>query len=85
MSPEERAALESAKDIVAIANALLVAKSFDRRRAAVSMLTLMEVMLADDVAGRVALAQLMCECAADLLNGVPIEQLNDTVNVRWWN
>ncbi len=86
MSPEERATLENARDVVAVANALLAIKAGDRRRVAASMLALMQVLVADDVAGRVALAAVMAEAAAELLSGIPLEQLDDTVNVpRWWN
>lgn len=85
MSPEERVALENAQDIVAIANAMLAIKLHDRRRTAVGLLTIIQVLVGDDVVGRVALATLLCEASADLLSGIPFEQFNDTVNVRWWN
>ena len=40
----------------------------------------------DDTIGRVALATLLYEAASEILSGIPLEQLNDTVNVpRWWN
>jgi hypothetical protein len=85
MSPSEREALENAHDIVAIANAMLAIKAGDRRRTAVGLLSLIQVLVGDDVIGRVALATLLCEASAELLSSIPLEQLNDTVNVRWWN
>ena len=86
MSPEERAAVENARDIVAIANAMFAIKAGDRRRTAVGLATLMPVLLADDVLGRVAMAVLLCEVIAELLRGIPLEQLTETVDVpRWWN
>ena len=86
MTSEERAAVESAHDVAAVANALLTIKAGDRRRVAVSMLALMPVLVADDVAGRIALAALMAEAAAELLAGIPLDKLNAAVIVpRWWN
>jgi hypothetical protein len=78
--------LENARDVTAIVNAVLAAKEHDARRTAVGLLTIINVLLADDVIGRVALATLLCEASAELLSGIPLEQLNNTVNVpRWWN
>jgi hypothetical protein len=85
MSPEDRASLEDAREIVAIANAMLRVKSYDKRRAAVGLLTIMQSMLADDALGRIALAVLMAECIGELLRDIPTEQLPVKVDVRWWN
>ena len=65
---------------------MLAAKAHDPRRTAVGLLAIINVLIADDIVGRVALATLLCEASAELLSGIPLEQLNDTVNVpRWWN
>ena len=86
MSPEERIALEAAEDVASVANVLMGIKVGDRRRVAISMLVLMRVLIGDDVAGRVALAAVMAEAAAELLSDIPLDQLDATVNVpRWWN
>src|SRR5262249_39028131 len=47
---------------------------------------IIQVLVNDDVVGRVALAALLSEAAAELLSGIPLEQLNDTITVpRRWN
>jgi hypothetical protein len=85
MSPEDRDVFESARDIVAIANAMLRVKSYDRRRTAVGVLTIMQTVLVDDALGRIALAVLMAEAIGELLSDIPTEQLPVKVDVRWWN
>ena len=85
MTPEDRAALENAEDIVAIANAMFSIKGGDRRRTAVGLLAVMNVLTTGDAVGRVALAALLCEASAELLRDVPLEQLHEAVDVRWWN
>ena len=82
MSPEERTAVETAQDVVAVANALLLIKAGDRKRVAISMLVLMQVLVGDSTAARVAFASLLCEAAAEMLRGTPDELLPDTVDVR---
>jgi hypothetical protein len=83
---EDAATLENARDVSAIVNAMLAAKAHDPRRTAVGLLAIINVLVANDLAGRVALAAVMAEAAAELLSSIPLEQLNDTVNVsRWWN
>jgi hypothetical protein len=84
MTTEELDALAHAKDVAAIANALFAIKGGDRRRIVVSMLSLSNVLLADDLVGRIALAQLMCEAAAELLRDLPLEQ-RMTVVTKWLN
>jgi hypothetical protein len=64
---------------------MLAIKSHDRRRTAVGLLSLITVLIGDNMASRVAMATLLCEASAELLSGIPLEQFNDTVNVRWWN
>jgi hypothetical protein len=83
MTEEERSTLESAQDIVAIANAMLRIKSHDARRTAVGLLTIMEALLAGDSIGRIALATLMAEAITELLRGIPSEELPE--NIRWWH
>ena len=86
MSRDADATHENARDVTAIVNAMLAAKAHDPRRTAVGLLAIINVLIADDIVGRVALATLLCEASAELLSGIPLEQLNDTVNVpRWWN
>jgi hypothetical protein len=78
MSHNNDATLENARDVSAIVNAMLVAKSHDPRRTAVGLLAVAQVLVGDDAIGRVALAALLCEASAELLAGVSLEQLNDT-------
>lgn len=86
MPVDDDATLENARDVTAIVNAVLAAKEHDARRTAVGLLAIINVLLTDDAVGRVALATLLCEASAELLSGIPLEQLNDTVVVpRWWN
>jgi trimethylamine:corrinoid methyltransferase-like protein len=88
MSRDNNATLENARDVAAIVNAMLAAKAHDPRRFAVGLLAVAQVLVGDDAIGRVTLATLMCEAAAELLSGVALEQLLDleTVDVRrWWN
>jgi hypothetical protein len=87
MRPNE-ATLENARNVTEIVNAMLIAKGHDPRRTAVGLLAIIQVLMGDDTIGRVALATLMCEAAAELLSGASLEQLLDldTVDVRrWWN
>ena len=42
-------------------------------------LAIIQVLIADDVIGRVALATLLCEASAELLSGIPLEQLSSMV------
>jgi hypothetical protein len=83
MTREDRAALDEAHDILAIANAMARIKSHDKRRTCVGLLAVMQAVLADDMLGRIALATLMAEAISELLRDVPAEQL--PVDVRWWN
>ena len=84
MNKSAKVVLENARDVSAIVNAMLVAKSHDPRRTAVGFLAIMQVLIADDVIGRVALATLLCEAASEMLAGIPLDQLNETVNVPKW-
>lgn len=81
------ATLENARDVSAIVNAMLAAKAHDPRRTAVGLLAIINVLVADDVRGRIALAAVMAEAAAELLSDIPLDQLPDTADVRrwWWN
>ena len=65
---------------------MLAAKEHDARRTAVGLPAIIQVLVAENVTARVALAALLCEAASEMLSGIPLEQLNDAVNVpRWWN
>jgi hypothetical protein len=68
-------ALEDASRTVAIANAMLAAKHHDPRRTSVGLLAVAEVLLKDDMIGRITLATLMAESIAELLAGVEPELL----------
>lgn len=84
MSPDE-ATHENARDVAAIVNAMLTAKDHDARRTAVGLLAIIQMLVNDDAVGRVALATLLSEAAVELLRGIAVDQLNDTVAVphRW--
>jgi hypothetical protein len=67
---------------------VLVAREHDRRRTAIGLLAVARLLVDDDVNGRIALAQLMCSAAAELLSGVPLEQFDPDAVIdmrRWWN
>jgi hypothetical protein len=63
-------AFEDACRTVAIANAMLIAKHHDPRRTVIGLLAIIQVLLKDDVVGRIACAALMAESIAELLAGV---------------
>jgi hypothetical protein len=60
---EEQAALESADDVCAIANALLAAKDHDALRTACGLLVIQQLLVDGDLFARAALAALMREMA----------------------
>jgi hypothetical protein len=68
--PDESDTLKDAQRVADIANAVAIAKEHDPRRTAVGLLACMTVLIANDQIGRIALAQLMCEAAAELLSSV---------------
>ncbi len=59
---------ENARDVVAIANAMLVARQHDARRASFGLLVVAELLVQDDIAGRIMLAALAREMADGLDN-----------------
>jgi hypothetical protein len=70
MPSDESDALKNARHTADIANAVLAAKDGDRRKEAVSLLVIAEVLLCDDDAGKIAFAHLMAEVMSRLLSSV---------------
>ena len=60
---DDQAALESAEDVCAIANALLAAKDRDALRTACRLLVIAEFLVDGDLFARITLAALMRELA----------------------
>ena len=82
---DDAATLQNARDVATIVGAMLTVKGHYPRRTAVGLLAIIQVLMRDDTIGRVPLATLLCEASAELLSGIPLEQLNDAVIVpRWW-
>jgi hypothetical protein len=68
--PSDADVLKDAQRVADIVNAVAAAKDGDRRKEAVSLLVIAEVLLCDDDAGKIAFAQLMAEVMSRLLSSV---------------
>ena len=88
MQPDEAEALADACHTVAIANLMLIAKHHNPRKTAIGLLAIAQVLLQDDLVGRITFAALLGETIAEVLAGIEPNLRTDTqrrVSVGLWD